>query len=559
MKGFRYVPVVLLAAAVLAAVPADKPVQLVRIEKGSAGLWRVLAEERIDVAQELRTCYLARAERGEIAALRQAGASVRVIDRDLGGQAFVLWPAAGPDTRAVLGGVGRLTEVEPGTLLFWTDAGDPGGLIPPGLKWKALPSTSILPFLRPEAGPVRPAAGAGARNDIVDRILAEVSPANLRSQVQALQDFQTRYASTAGCEAAGQYIYNYFSGLGLKVKFQDVPFTEGVSRNVVAELTGRADPGDVLIICSHYDSYSNQRLTLAPGADDNASGTAAVMEAGRVLSRTPLDFTVRFAAFTAEELGLFGSKVYAQDVRSRGDNIIGVINLDMIAYADRPPEELEVISNNTSSWLAARFAAVAGDYGLAGTRRIIDPSLIYSDHSPFWDRGYPAVLLIEDNPLTNPEYHKTTDTIDTLDFEFYAQASRAALAALAELAQPVRPGAPPTPSGLTAASYLYVSLFGAVRNTELDWTAVPGAAGYNVYRSEISHLGYRRLNSSPLTQASFADREAPAESSLFYVVTAVGPAGLESNNSAEVEVVQAIVPSGSKTSGGPSFFTGGPR
>ena len=350
----------------------------------------------------------------------------------------------------------------------------------------------------------------GVRNDIVDQIVAEVSSTSLQSLVQKLQDFKTRYTATPECDAAGQYIYSYFVGLGLNVKFQDVPYTGGVSRNVVAELPGRVYPDEVLIICGHYDSTSDQRLTLAPGADDNASGTAAVLEAGRILSRYPLDFTVRFVAFTAEELGLVGSKVYAQEARSRAERIIGVINLDMIAFADKMPEDLDVISNTSSAWLSAKFAAVAGDYGLIAIQRIVDASIVFSDHAPFWDRGFSAVCAIEDDDVVNPDYHKTTDTIDRLNFEFYTQASRAALATLAELAQPVRPGYPATPTGLAAASYRYVSLFGAVRNNELSWKASSGAAGYNIYRSEVSHQNYQKLNASPLTRLSYTDREVAA-------------------------------------------------
>ncbi len=181
------------------------------------------------------------------------------------------------------------------------------------------------------------------------------------------------------------------------------------------------------------------------------------MEAGRVLSRYPLDFTVRFVAFTAEEIGLVGSKVYAQDVRSRGEKIIGVINLDMIAYAERCPKiwRSSAIPHRPGS--SAKFAAVAGDYGLIATGRIIDASIDLLRPLAFLGPGLfgrPAPSRM--TPLINPEYHKTTDTIDTLNFEFYAQASRAALATLAELAQPVRPATrrrPPASPPLRIATF----------------------------------------------------------------------------------------------------------
>jgi hypothetical protein len=560
MKPFKLLPIVLLAAGISGLFPFSEPVHLVKIEKGgAAGLWNTLTKEQIDVVQELRTCYLARADRHDIAALRNAGASVEVIERNAEDMSFVLLPPVSAEVRAALGRAGRLTVVEPEILLFWTETGDPAALLPPGLAWKPVPTTTILPFLRPQGRPAGEVVTAGVRSDIVGQLVAEVSSVNLRSYVQTLQDFGTRYAATPGCEAAGQYIFAHFVGLGLNVRFQDVSSSAGLSRNVVAELPGRVYPDDVLIICGHYDSYSNQRLTLAPGADDNASGTAATMEAARILSRQPLDFTVRFIAFTAEELGLLGSKVYANNVRSRGENIIGVINLDMIAFADTLPEDLSVIADNGSAWLGAKFAAVAGSYGLIRADRIVDPSVVFSDHAPFWDRGYSAVLAIEDVSVANPYYHQTTDTIDTLNFEFYTQAARASLATLAELAQPIRPGYPATPAGPTVTSYLYVSLFGAVRNNELTWPASPGASGYNVYRSEVSHQDYRKLNATPLTRPEYMDREVTADNGYYYVVTAVGPTGLESNNSIEVEIVPSMAAQVASAAGRLSFAVGGAR
>ncbi len=559
MKPLKLIPLALLATGIIGLFPFAEPVQLIKIEKGSAGLWRALTREQIDVAQELRTCYLARADRQDIAALRKAGAAVEVIERNVGNLSYVLLPAVSEDVRAALGRAGRLMAVEPGIFLFRPETGDLAPSLPPGLAWKALPSTTILPFLRPPGRAAEPALAAEAKNDIVSRLAGEVSSANLRSIVQTLQDFKTRFTATPGCEAAGQFIFSYFAGLGLEVRFEDVSSTEGPTRNVVAELPGTVYPDAALIVCGHYDSYSDKRLTLAPGADDNASGTAATMEAARILSRQPLDFTVRFIAFTAEELGLVGSSVYARDARSHGENIIGVLDLDMIAYADRMPEDLTVIADPASDWLAAKFAAVSSAYGLIQVNRIVDASALFSDHAPFWDTGYSAVCGIEDEPITNPYYHKTTDTIDTLNFDFYTQAARASLATLAELAQPVRAGYPATPRGLTLISYVYESLFGAIVNNELSWPASPGASGYNIYRADVSHLDYQKLNPAPLASPSYVDRELSAGASYFYVVTAIGPTGLESNNSIEVEAVLSAAASVSSVAGRLSFAFGGAR
>ncbi|MGB7295075.1 MAG: M28 family peptidase, partial [Candidatus Aminicenantales bacterium] len=273
----------------------------------------------------------------------------------------------------------------------------------------------------------------------------------------------------------------------------------------------------------------------------------------------PVDFTVRFIAFTAEEIGLVGSRVHAAEARAHNENIIGVINLDMIAYPDGLPEDLEIIVNPASEWLAARFLGVCESYGLVDVNRVVDASIIYSDHSPFWDLGYAALLAIEDYPVQNPYYHHTTDTIDTLDFGFFRESARAALALLAELAQPVRAGYPVAPDELRAASYSYSSLFNSFRNIRLSWASRPGAAGYNVYRSCIPHQDYQKLNSSLVASTAYLDRYLRTDNSYFYVVTTVGPDGRESNYSQQAPAWPEISSSVQIQAEGVFDFRGMPR
>ncbi len=537
VKRFRLLPTLLLVAGLAGLFGFSRPVHLVKIQKTDGRLWDILTTHQVQVVQELQSCFLARVDRQEIAVLRREGIPVSVLDRDARNKPYHLLAPPPADVQTELGRRGRLLAVEPETFLFWTETEDPFTVLPPGLARKPLPAASILSYLaRPYPLPESPIHDH-RKNDLVGQLVSEVSADNLRAIVQALQGFQTRYVSTPSCDAAGQFIFNYFQSLGLDVRFQDVPYGTGAaSKNVVAELPGRVYPQDVLVICGHYDSTSNQQLTLAPGADDNASGTAAAMEAARILMRYPLDFTVRFIAFAAEEIGLYGSRTYAQNARNRGENIIAVINLDMIAYADQLPEDLEIIVNPASEWLAAKFLAVSSAYGLVPANKIVNASFVYSDHAAFWETGYAALLGIEDNPLRNPYYHKTTDTVEPLNFDFFGESTKAALAELAELAQPVRTGYPATPAGLNAESYIYRSLFDALQSIKLTWPASPGAAGYNIYRSEISHLDYQKLNSSPLPAPSYIDRSLAVDLPYYYVITVVGPSGLESNYSREVTV-----------------------
>ena len=532
MKLFRLLLVFFLAFS-LFSLP--RPVSLVKISKGTPGLVDILKSCQIDVLQELGTCFLARANRNELGPLRRKGVSVSVLDGDSQGKEHFLVRVVPSARLKVLTGRGHVQQVEPDLFLFWTDSGDALILIPPDLEKKPLPRSSMLPFLRTYTSPEGMTLGLQV-NDVIATIVGEVSRANLRSYVQALQSFQTRYTSTANCEAAGQFILNHFLALGLEVRFQPFTFGQGIStRNIVAEIRGRTDPEEIVIICGHYDSNSGEPTVRAPGADDDASGVAAVMEAARILARYPLDFTVRFIAFSAEEWGLYGSHYHADGARAGSERIVGVVNLDMISYADSMPEDLDVVVNAASWWMAERTGWAADAYTGLTVRKSINPSFVYSDHSPFWDRGYSAFCAIEDEDVNNPYYHTPGDTIDTLNFDFFGDAARTALAALADLAQPVRPELPKTPGGLIAESTTYASAFTAVKNARLTWQAVSDAAGYNVYRSTLPHLGYTKLNTSPLAASNFTDRALKVDAAYYYVVTAVWTGGVESNFSREAE------------------------
>jgi len=118
--------------------------------------------------------------------------------------------------------------------------------------------------------------------------------------------------------------------------------------------------------------------------------------------------------------------------------------------------------------LADRFLDAASSYGPLGATKTVDASFVYSDHAPFWDGGYPALLAIEDDPLQNPYYHNTTDALDKINLDFFTSATRASVGLLAELAQPLREGYPKTPKGLAAAPVVYSALFSAFEGRPRD-------------------------------------------------------------------------------------------
>jgi photosystem II stability/assembly factor-like uncharacterized protein len=204
--------------------------------------------------------------------------------------------------------------------------------------------------------------------------------------------------------------------------------------NVIAEIEGAVSPDEVLILCGHYDSISEDPYRLAPGADDNASGTGGVMTAAGAMAEYEYESTVRFIAFSGEEEGLFGSVAYAEAMAEKGENIVAVINMDMVAYLDEPVYDIMLDYNGPSVELMEAIVDAAATYT---PEMVIYPyiGLDASDHASFWDNGYRAVMLIEQaNDHWYPWYHSSEDLPEHLDFTYGAEVVRLAAAAAACLA-----------------------------------------------------------------------------------------------------------------------------
>lgn len=508
--------------------------RLVQVSKNQFRLESVLEWEKIECLQELQGSYILLLDRQEALRLRSYGLKFKLLtfyDRRL---VYAIARASRPADLELIRSRFRLIFLEGNDYLLL--ARDPADLeeLPLTVRRRLLPArghpvTGIMLF--PEE-----LIWQRAQDQLYEELAAEVSVDNLQDRVIDLQNFATRYALTGNCLQAGQYIYNYFVSLGIPVSYQEFYYSTYLCRNVIAQVDGQTYPEQVVIICAHYDSISDQRWTLAPGADDNASGTAAVLEAARIVASRPFDFTVRFILFSAEEQGLIGSLRYVQEKLKPAENILGVINLDMVAYADYLPEDLDVIGNRSSGWLVDRVTALAGIYGPAQGKKIIDASFVYSDHAPFWDRGIAAICAIEDASVPNPYYHKTTDTVDTLNFDFYRTATRGSLISLVDLAQVIRPGYPATPRNFNLSLSTQASIFMHLKSVRLSWDPVPGAAGYNVYRSSVPHTNFLKINSSPVQDNQFIDSLLGTEAVFYYTVTAVDSLNRESNFSRELAV-----------------------
>jgi Zn-dependent M28 family amino/carboxypeptidase len=202
------------------------------------------------------------------------------------------------------------------------------------------------------------------------------------------------------------------------------------SENLVARLEGNGAVSGVLLVTAHYDAiglrtpgWEENWLTWpAPGADDNATGVATVMEAARVLSGRDLPFDVMFVLFSGEELGLIGSRAFVDALPEiDAGRIIGVLNCDMIGYSFGGHQGGTVISNSPSDWLSDLIVEAAGESDPSFPLAVVSPGPPNWDHAPFWEASIPAVTftepLMENMSIGSPYYHTLADTLGNVDFD----------------------------------------------------------------------------------------------------------------------------------------------
>ncbi len=242
---------------------------------------------------------------------------------------------------------------------------------------------------------------------------------------------------------ATQYVSEFMEKQGASVSYHDWSNWGTSGRNVIGQKKGSTKPEEIVLITAHLDSMPSSS-TNSPGADDNGSGSAAVMLACQIFSKYKFERTLRFVFFTGEEQGLYGSKAYADKVYQAGDKIVAVYNMDMIAWDTIGLPTLRIHTRTTSSSgyqadkaIADIFANIVSTYKLNLTT-IIDPDgIAYSDHASLWKKGYPGVLAIEDDEDDFcGNYHTSRDKLATLNMDYFTQYVKASLATAAHLAVP---------------------------------------------------------------------------------------------------------------------------
>ena len=310
-------------------------------------------------------------------------------------------------------------------------------------------------------------------SDQISYLVGQVDIGRLRAHVSQLADGERHslYSPARHAEST-DYISAAFEDCGLETRQHTFDLHGRRGINVLAHQAGASDREvPPLLVSAHYDTVRG-----SPGADDNASGVATLLECARVLSMAKLNRGVEYAAFDMEKQpgggSLAGSRAFVKDIRRKGEGVLGekrayegVYNLEMVGYRSGAgtqghPAGSRFILPRAYKWAQQRgfrgdfIASVAQGPGVrlgqslheAARRWVpelevlpvnlrhripIMPEIFRGDHAPFWMAGIPAIMITDTANFRNPHYHRPTDTADTLDYDFMGDVTRALIATLA--------------------------------------------------------------------------------------------------------------------------------
>lgn len=336
--------------------------------------------------------------------------------------------------------------------------------------------------------------------DIQD-LVNSLSQQQLLVYVQTLEAFGTRNTYSAvdrqdfGIGAARSWIYNEFVRMGngrLVVEYDDFPVNgTGVTynqQNIVATLPGTGSDRGAIIISAHYDSRTldpGDGGSLAPGANDNATGVAILLELSRLLSSRTWNQDIVFVAFAAEEQGRFGSTHFVADKMLDGWTIEAVLNNDIVGGHPGIPQSIRVFSPGPDTSPPRQFARyIDFTTGLyiptfaVDLQDAIDRPDRYSDHMSFLNAGVTAVRLTESVENVDRQ-HNALDTSDQIDFNYLRQVAQLNLIVTANAA-----GSPPPPPQPTIARMADPGAF------ILTWPTDPTAAGYAISFRPVGSADY---------------------------------------------------------------------
>ena len=276
-------------------------------------------------------------------------------------------------------------------------------------------------------------------NPVIDSLISEVNQDSLVSYVRILSGEDSVYINGTKSlieqrvynsnDLAADYVYEKLQSFNLDTYKED--YAEN-GTNVYAIKEGSKYPEEYYFICAHYDGVTYHC------ADDNASGTATVLEAARLMSVVDFEYSLVFALWDEEEIGLIGSREYANVANDEGMQIKGVVNIDMIGWDSDDDGLVEIHSNDfpESLDIVDMMIEVNEDYEIGLSPTVQNPGTGASDHSSFWNAGYGSVLLIEGywSGDFNPYYHTADDRVALFNVPYFHLAASLAIGTTASFA-----------------------------------------------------------------------------------------------------------------------------
>ena len=283
-------------------------------------------------------------------------------------------------------------------------------------------------------------------NPVIREMLNQVNMDSLEATVQHLQDYGHRLWNSDNAFAASDWIADRMQALGLEVEQQ--PFYASTwlgsgeaAPNVIGIQRGTLYPDTYVVCGSHFDSFSWSAYSggSAPGADDNATGVASVLESARIMTQYEFEYSIIYCAYGCEEMGLYGSEAYASRCEQEGMDIIGYFNNDMNGYLYGNQIHIDCIYPNTVEPIGTYYMNVGSVYYPELPIRHVNFNEGDSDHTSFNNHGYMGIYPFEDYQNYSPYIHTENDLIGTsvTSFEMSRQYCQMNIACLAEIAYPV--------------------------------------------------------------------------------------------------------------------------
>ena len=301
----------------------------------------------------------------------------------------------------------------------------------------------------------------------VKQVVGEASVARVYGYEKTLFDFDSKYVSQPGNKQAAAYLFDMYKSFGYAPEYQPFEYRvrngpTGPTANVIAVLKGTVNPEIIYVVSSHYDS-----VIIGPGADDDSSGTAALLETARILAGRPQPATIVFASFTGEEAGLLGSREFVRRAVADKLKLVGALNNDMIGWAN------DYRLDNTIRYSNPGIRDVQHAAAMQFTNMITYDALYYksTDAAAYYEAYGDIVGGIGSYPvLSNPHYHQAHDLLETINHQLVTEVAKTTAATLMLLAS--------SPSRLIDLKV--VSL--ANGTATLSWTPSPegGVTGYIV-------------------------------------------------------------------------------